>query len=76
MSGVEVELHDSKNHATKLDSHVNIIVIGMHCLLVNDSGITAHMNSYSKEVVSISEVPIKDGVYMTVRKHDRHISLL
>ena len=38
-----------------------MIVLGMHCLLINDSGTTAHVNSFSKEAGSISEVPIVDG---------------
>ena len=46
----------------KLDSHANMIVVGMHYLLVNDSGTTAHVDSFPKEVGGISEVPIKDGV--------------
>ena len=62
MSGVEVGLHYGQKHATKLGSHANMIVLGMHCLLINDLGTTAHVNSFSKEAGSISEVLIVGGV--------------
>ena len=61
VSGDEVGLHDCQKYATKFDSHTNMIVLGGHCLLIDDSGTTDHVNSLSKEAGSISEFPIVDG---------------
>ena len=62
--------------AIELDSHANMIVIGKYCLLINDSGTTIHVNvnSFLKKVGSISEVPIKNGVYIRLSANGPGIS--
>ena len=62
VSGVEVGLFDGQIAATELDSHANMVVIGRHCLKIGDTGQTAHVNTFSKEAGSLSEVPIIDAV--------------
>ena len=61
VAGVEVGLSDGQTCLTELDSHANMIVLGKHCLILNDSGKTAHVNSFSPQTGSISSVPIVDG---------------
>ena len=61
VAGVEVGLSDGQTCLTELDSHANMIVLGKHSLVINDSGKTAHVNSFSPQAGSISSVPIVDG---------------
>ena len=61
VAGVEVGLYDGQTCLTELDSHANMIVLGKHCLVINDSGKTAHVNSFSQEAGSIPSVHIVDG---------------
>ena len=56
--GVEVVLFDDQTCLTELDSHANMIVIGKHFLEINDSGKTAHVDSFSKDARITASVRI------------------
>ena len=62
VAGVEVGIYDGRPSLTELDSHANMIVIGKQCLEVNNTGKTAHVDSFSKDVGSISSVRIVDAI--------------
>ena len=47
---------------TELDSHENTIVIGNQALVIQDTGKSAEVNSFSSEVQGMSKVPVFDTV--------------
>ena len=47
---------------TELDSHVNMVVVGKHYMIFDDTGKTCTVNSFSKSAGKIDNVSIVDAV--------------
>ena len=55
-------LFDGQTCLTELDSYAIMIVIGKHCQEINDSGKTAHVDSFTKDAGIIASVRIVDAI--------------
>ena len=46
---------------TELDSHANMVVLGNHCTVVQETGKCANVNAFLSEVQALPKVPIVDA---------------
>ena len=55
---------DDTPSRTELDSHANMIVVGRHALIVNDSGQTADAQPFSPDYSALEAIKIVDAVIL------------
>jgi hypothetical protein len=49
---------------TELDSHANMVVLGQHAMIINNSGRTAQVNPFTPDYDALTEVPIVDAAIL------------
>ena len=47
---------------TELDSHANMVVVGKHCVIFDDTGKTCTVNAFSESTGKLENVPIVDAL--------------
>ena len=61
-SGAAYEANDHKSSTTKIDSHVNMVVVGGNATVIQETGHFVDVNAFANEVSQMKRVPIKDMV--------------
>ena len=51
---------DNKKSTTELDSHANMAVIGRYKLIINNTGRTAEVNTFTPDCEALRQVPTVD----------------
>ena len=62
MSSVDTSADSDEDSRTKLDSHSNIVVVGMHAYILNYTGHTAKVIPFTSSYDALKNVPIIDAI--------------
>ena len=76
VSSLHEKCKSNSNGGSQLDSHANMCVMGKHCHIISDSGLTADVSPFSDEVGSMLKVPIVDTLIVFECPYTRKIFLL
>ena len=55
---------DGKEGRCELDLHANMVVMGKHCIVVEDTGRKALVNAFTPEYDALDQVPIVDAAVL------------
>ena len=60
----------------ELDSHANIVVVGKHAVIKNDTGKRAKFSPFAPDYESLSKVPLVDAAIICCYPYSRETYLL
>ena len=62
MLSVDTSADSNEDSRTKLDSHANMVVVGMHAYILNYMSRTAEMSPFTSSYDALKNVPIVDAI--------------
>ena len=61
-SPIDVSADPDEETRTELDSHANMVVIGMHAYILNNTGRTTEVSPFTSSYETLKNVPIVDAI--------------
>ena len=61
-SSIDASADPDEESQTELDSHANMVVIGMHAYILNNTGRTAEVSPFTSSYETLNNVPIVDAI--------------
>ena len=62
MSSVDTSADSGEESHTELDSHANMVVVGMHAYILNYTGLNAEVSPFTSSYDALKNIPIIDAI--------------